>query len=266
MITWLADVLRAAGVPVAEYPGWRTRTASGSFNPVGVIWHHDASMPGPSPALARVIAEVGNASTPPPLSQAWVDMAGVWHVIAAGRANHAGTGSGWGRIRGNQGNTDAIGVETDHTVNEPWPGPQLASLRVGTRAILARLGASPGNALCGHKEYAPGRKIDPDGLDMNLERRLVAEATTSGTDTIMSYLDQTSPGETLDNGYHLADKVDGLLANTPETGAGVPNGLSVTLTDLKARLTRIETLLTDLAGAGLVFKASGEIVIKADPA
>lgn len=173
-LDWMAAELRAAGVTVVEYPGWRGRRASGSFAPRGVIWHHDASAVGPSPSLPRLIAELGNGSTPPPLSQVWVDTAGRWHLTASGRANHAGIGSGWGRIRASNGNTDAIGIETDHTVGERWPAAQLQSLRRGTAVLLRHLGARPSDSLAGHKEYARGRKIDPDGLDMAAERRAVA--------------------------------------------------------------------------------------------
>lgn len=170
----MASVLRAAGVRVVEYPGWRDRRASGAFAPKGVMWHHDASAPGPSPGLAELIAVRGNGPTPPPLAQCWVDIYGVWHLCASGRANHAGIGGGWGVIAANQGNRDAIGVETDHTIGEKWPTAQLSSLRRGTRALLDHLKAKPANALCGHLEYAPGRKSDPAGLDMAAERRIVA--------------------------------------------------------------------------------------------
>lgn len=175
-IPWLADVLRDAGVAVVEYPGWRDRSYVGAFNPRAVMWHHDASTMGPSPSFARLIAEGGNATTPPPLAHCWVNTFGTWFVLAgAGRANHAGLGEGWGVVRANRGNEDAIGVETDHTIGEPWPSAQLDSLRLGSRAILDRLGARPHDALVGHKEYAPGRKPDPDGLNMDTERLVLLE-------------------------------------------------------------------------------------------
>ncbi|HEY8372955.1 MAG TPA: N-acetylmuramoyl-L-alanine amidase, partial [Pseudonocardiaceae bacterium] len=72
-LVWMADVLRTAGVEVVEYPGWRERAASGAFAPRAVMWHHDASAAGPSPGMPRMIAEQGNAATPPPLAHAWVD-------------------------------------------------------------------------------------------------------------------------------------------------------------------------------------------------
>lgn len=125
-----------------------------------------------------MIAEHGSATTPAPLAQAWVDVVGVWTLTGGGRCNHAGTGTGWGQVRADRGNEDAIGIETDHTVGEPWPDAQISSLRRGTRALLDHLGASPHDALCGHREYAPDRKIDPDGLDMAWERANLTNAAS----------------------------------------------------------------------------------------
>jgi hypothetical protein len=171
---WLPDVLRAAGLTVVEHPGWRTRDRPGpAFTPRAVLWHHDGSPVGDSPAVPKNMATDGANG-----AQLWVDRHGVWTVIAAGLMWHAGQGPGRGVIPANQGNTYAIGIETDHTTGEPWPTNQLNSLRRGTAAILRRLDARPDNALWGHKEYAPGRKPDPDGLDMNTERRIVTDLIT----------------------------------------------------------------------------------------
>ncbi|MFT3871042.1 MAG: N-acetylmuramoyl-L-alanine amidase [Nocardioides sp.] len=185
-LTWLADELRAAGCSVVEHPGWKTRgrpRSAGPFMPTGVMWHHDASAIGPSPAMAAFIASIGRPGDgiPAPLAQLWVCMGcrglhpvGTWHVLAAGRANHAGLGDGFGRIGRDMGNTRTVGVETDNTTGEKTPLDMLASLEVGTAAILRRLGSDPADSLCGHKEYAHGRKFDPDDIDMILARKSVA--------------------------------------------------------------------------------------------
>lgn len=194
MLTWLAGELRFAGCDVVELPGWHTRgQTDGPYTPRAVMWHHDASPAGDSPYVPAMMADLRNNG-----AQCWVDRTGRWHIIAAGRMWHAGAGTGWGRIPAGQGNTYSIGVETDHTTGEPWPAAQLASLRWGTRALLSRLGASPGDALCGHKEYAPGRKVDPD-LDMDTERRLVAAPPASE-------YPPTGKGD------------DMVITNTPESG------------------------------------------------
>lgn len=170
----LPAALRAAGLQVVEVPGWQDRAYAGSFDPVGVTWHHDASGIGPSPAMLDLIAFRGTTNTPPPLSQIWVSYTGVWYIIAAGRANHAGKGDGWLDVVGrDDGNRRAVGIEVDHTVGEDWPTVQITSLRVGT-AVLLRLMGRPARNLFAHREYAPGRKVDPAGLDMASERSTVA--------------------------------------------------------------------------------------------
>jgi hypothetical protein len=204
MCTWLADVLRNAGCSVVEYPGWKTRgrpRTTGAFTPHAAVVHHDASAPGPSPALARFIAEEGRPpEVPAPLAQLWIcdgcgdrHPVGTWHVLAAGRANHAGEGDGWGTIAAGQGNRDALGIEMDNTTGEPTPVPMYESLVTGLAAIMRHLRARPTNSICGHKEYAPGRKVDPDDIDCDelradvsatLRRRLIpwpgAEHFTKG--------------------------------------------------------------------------------------
>jgi len=165
---WMAAVLRSAGCNVVELAGSQTRGQPGVFAPVAVMWHHDGSAPGDSPSLPASMANLNNNG-----SQLWVDRYGTWYVIACGLMYHAGAGAGFGNVRANQGNRDSIGVETDHTIGEAWPVAQLRSLRAGTQALLARLGQSADRALCAHKEYAAGRKPDPDGLYMPHERVIV---------------------------------------------------------------------------------------------
>lgn len=174
----LADILRAAGLTVVEYPGWHTRGrpydgGARPFEPRAVMLHHDASATGPSPGMARYIAETGRPGIPAPLAQCWVDTAGRWHVLAAGRANHAGEGAYGALLPTDQGNRYALGVETDHTTGEPWAWAQLHALLSGTAAICRYLDVGAA-AVLGHKEYTT-RKTDPDGIDMTNFRFDVAE-------------------------------------------------------------------------------------------
>lgn len=181
----LPAVLRTAGLSVFVHAGWQDRGRPGTFTPRAVMIHHDASAVGPSPTLDDyIIKGRPESGTPGPLSQLWVCLGckgehavGTWHVLAAGRANHAGTGAGWGVVPKDSGNTYAYGVETDHTTGEAVDPTFRASIVKGSAALLKALGASPVNALPGHKDYAPGRKSDPD-WDMNLMRRDVAAAMT----------------------------------------------------------------------------------------
>jgi len=183
---WLADVLRAADRSVVEHEGWKTRgrpRSVGPFTPDGLIWHHDASPRGASPSVARFVFNEGRPAEgiPAPLCHLWVcagcngaHPVGTWHVGAAGRANHAGEGAGFRGIGADLGNTRALGVETDNTTGEPTPPQMYDSLVIGSAAILEHLGSDPHELLAGHKEYAAGRKIDPDDIDMEKARRDVA--------------------------------------------------------------------------------------------
>jgi len=157
--TWLADVLRKAGVPVIEEAGWQTRAQSGSFSPRGLIRHWDASSPGTHGAMEYMRDNIacnittcrGNDAHGPSV-----------HVLAAGRAWHAGEGQ-FGQFPTDQGNTYAVGHEIAHTVDEPWTEPQYSVVVKAEQAILAHLSASVDDEWCMHSEYAPTRKIDCTG-------------------------------------------------------------------------------------------------------
>jgi hypothetical protein len=166
---WLADVARQAGLQVREAAGWQTR-GSDTFDPRGVVAHHTATPPTwSSQALTNLLVN-GRTDLPGPLAALQLDRDGTVVVIAAGRANHAGTG-GW---NGLTGNASVLGIEAAHTGTsaEPWSRTQLDAYDRLSAALLAKLG-QPAAALCGHKEWAPSRKIDPVSLDMPAMRRRV---------------------------------------------------------------------------------------------
>lgn len=166
----LADVLRRAGVPVVEEGDWQHRGTGGSFDGESLMLHHDASPPGSSSSSADYI--IDNL-----LSQLWLAFDGTWHVIAAGRMNHAGKGS-WPGVPDDNANATFIGIETDHTTNESWSHGQR---QYGLRGILALadwldIRDSADDLLrhlIAHKEWAPDRKVDPDPLDMDELRALI---------------------------------------------------------------------------------------------
>lgn len=178
----LAGILRAAGLTVSTaYTG--PGETDGGFSPLGLILHHDAA--GLSytdgwggkddTSIAAYMAKPGNNG-----AQFWVGRSGTWYILAAGRMWHAGTGSGYGNIPANAGNTYAYGIETDYGPVRPgWSGPTVSSegytwpawdaahieaINVGSRALAKALGL---NTFCGHKEYAPDRKIDPANLSLD---------------------------------------------------------------------------------------------------
>lgn len=166
---WLAEVLRAAGLPVVEHPGWKERGEGEFIELESVVWHHDASAVGYSPGMADYIRSQVDLHKPG--ANCWVTLDGTWHLIAAEVTYHAGT-----VLPGKAGNHRAIGIETDHTTGETWSGVHLLdSLRRGTAAILCRLGTTTGG-LEFHKTICspPGRKTDPDGLVLAVERGAVS--------------------------------------------------------------------------------------------
>jgi hypothetical protein len=175
-LTWLADVLRAAGCRVVEEDGWKTRGRDGAFDPEAVMLHHDASPAGETSGGVDVIRD-GRPGLEGPLSQLWLSFDGTWHVVAAGRANHAGEGGPWGRIARDQGNRDSIGIETDHTTDEQWSDPQRSEALRGVHALCQALGITTraviDQTVCAHKEYTD-RKVDPDPMDMDNARAQLA--------------------------------------------------------------------------------------------
>lgn len=186
-LLWLPGVLREAGLRVALVDDW-DRRGQGDVGPIrGVICHHTAGAArGNMPSLRTLIE--GRKGVPPapdlsgPLSQLGLGRDGTYYVIAAGKCNHAGTGS-WNGIA--TGNTNFIGIEAENTgqPGSPWPEPQMLAYRHGVAAILKHLGL-PANCCAGHKEYAshaspPRVKSDPT-FDMDAFR-LSVNAVMSGT-------------------------------------------------------------------------------------
>lgn len=162
--SWLADVLRAAGLSVVEHDGWKARGHGDFTNLRAVVWHHDASPKGASPGVPGFMLRNWSKAS----ANCWVALDGTWHLLAAGVSYHAGR-----VLPGKPGNKESIGVETDHTTGESWSGVALLdSLRRGTAAILARLNQPPSRGLEFHKTICSpvGRKTDPDGLDLLTER------------------------------------------------------------------------------------------------
>lgn len=157
---WLADVLRAAGLKVAEVEGWKTRGHATMGDVKGAICHHTAGPRiGNMPSLDTVIR--GRTDLKGPLCNLALGRDGTWYVVAAGLAYHAGRGS-WQSVTA--GNSQMIGIEAENTGlgDDPWPEVQVEAYARGIAAIFSHIGADA--IMCaGHKEYAlpKGRKIDP---------------------------------------------------------------------------------------------------------
>ena len=179
-LVWLPEVLRAAGLKVAECDGWQTRGHGEMGKVLGVLCHHTATpgKRGNMPTLNTLIK--GRPDLPGPLSQLGLGRDGTYYIIAAGKCNHAGKGI-WQGITA--GNSHFIGFEAENTGGHddlPWPEVQLDAYHRGVAAILKHIGK--GAEFCaGHKEYAlpKGRKTDPY-IDMN-EFRAKVDAILQGT-------------------------------------------------------------------------------------
>jgi hypothetical protein len=170
---WLADVLRAEGIDLVEYPGWRDR-GHGDFKDIrGVMAHHTGS----DTATAASIAD-GRPDLPGPLSQLHIARNGTVTVVAVGVAWHAGVGM-YPWVPTNMGNWHLIGIECANSGTSPtaphrrnWPDAQYFALVRCCAAINRRLAQTSARTI-GHKEYA-GRsqgKWDPGAIDMDILRR-----------------------------------------------------------------------------------------------
>ena len=86
----LIAILRAEGVKISEYPGWRTRERDDEtgkpFGPVHMILNHHTA----SRDSLKAVAAVGRPDLPPPLAHVHLAKTGVATLCSAGRANHAG--------------------------------------------------------------------------------------------------------------------------------------------------------------------------------
>ncbi|MEV0715515.1 N-acetylmuramoyl-L-alanine amidase [Asanoa sp. NPDC050611] len=194
-VPWLLDVLRGAGVSVVVEGDWLNRYRPGSFDPIGVLWHHTAatsSASNPHPALNVCIN--GRSDLAGPLCQALVDYNGVFHLISAGRCNHAGTSRGSGPIPAGDGNTLMIGWEIDYNgVSQSMTTAQYNASIAATAAVLTRLGRNSSYAR-GHRETSTTGKIDPSFIDLDVMRADVAAKMSGGGGTWSQIVDNTTSG------------------------------------------------------------------------
>lgn len=183
MLTDLADVVRTSGLTVVEVPGWRTR-GHGSMKAVrGVVLHHTAGgATGDYPSLS--VVRDGRAGLAGPLANLGLTRSGKVLVIAAGLAYHAGAGSGFG-LPENGANAYMLGIEAESTgsVAGDWTAAQLDAYPRLAAALARGYGFDVGMVVA-HKEWAPGRKVDPRGWpgDMAAFRSSVS-AVLSGAAT-----------------------------------------------------------------------------------
>ncbi len=174
-----------AGVKVREMDGWRARGRTFERVPVGLIDHHDASTPRHGEWGFLNAAVNGRTSPTPvsgPLSQFQVARClsvPQVAVCAAGRANHSGRGGPYGPVPQDAGSSWLYGVEKAHggVSDEPMTDDFHYAADALFAAILAE--CREPRLLIGHKEWAPGRKIDPL-YSMDWRRKRVANFRPRG--------------------------------------------------------------------------------------
>lgn len=178
--TWLADVLREAGLRVIEHDGWRER-GHGDFRDLrGVLCHHTAG----GGAQDWRIVQYGRPDLEGPLAQLVLESDGTYRVIAAGVCWHAGRGS-WPGWPTDNANYHVIGIEAvSRGDGSDWTPAQLDAYKRGCAAILSRIGRTADDCVA-HREYSREGKIDPAGIEMDSFRRDV-QAFIDGEEAPMS--------------------------------------------------------------------------------
>lgn len=199
---WLPDRLRAFGVQVREVPGWENRGKE-PFQPHGVVIHHTAN-PNKADAPSLNLVTNGRSDLPGPLCQVLLSRSGIAYIVAAMRANHAGAG-GW---KGLSGNTSVFGIEAENDgVGEPWPAKQLEAYRRVCAAMLDGIGQTA-EMVCGHKEWAPTRKVDPRGIDMPAFRKSVHALLTNAPGGFLMALSDQEQADTAQRVKNLQTAMD----------------------------------------------------------
>lgn len=164
-LTWLADALRAEGCRVVEEGNWKARGRPGAFDPDGVLWHHTGSTSSASnPFPTKDVLINGRPDLAGPLCHVGIGYDGVCHVIAAGRANHAGACNGFGPFTSTRdGNDQLVGFEIDYDGTQAMTAAQEDAATRCSTAVLKRLGRDEGWA-ARHEETSTTGKWDTGGV------------------------------------------------------------------------------------------------------
>lgn len=192
----LVNHLKKWGLKVEEKDGWRHRGRPYNFYPRAIIVHHTASGSQSGNFASESVVTFGRSDLPGPLCQVLLGRDGTVKLIASGYANHAGYGGPKAGIPANMGNTYSIGIEAENNgLGEPWSKEQLNAYYRLCAALLVWIGKKDVSLVIGHKEWAPSRKIDPAGLDMNRFREQVRRALKQGPSVKTVRLSKLKPGK-----------------------------------------------------------------------
>jgi hypothetical protein len=236
---WLADALRAEGCRVSEVSGWSSRgrpSSAGSFAPYGVCWHHTgttASYGKPAPTLQTCIN--GRSDLPGPLCHVLIGYDGLCHIVAAGRANHAGECNGYGPFAAGDGNAQLVGFEIDYNGTQPMSPEQYDAAARASSGCLKRF-AHNQDYVTRHEETSTTGKWDTGGVTGPQIRDTVAEYLEAGGDEMVKPTDVVgtdSDGTNLTMG-EMSARLNWLYQQWLEAGS------------LNQQLDRIEQALKDL--------------------
>lgn len=176
----LIAILKAEGVKLAEYPGWRDRERDDetgkAFGPVHMVLNHHTV----SRDSLRIVAETGYAGLPGPLAHIHLAKSGLATMCSGGRANHAGLMAlnAYKSFLNEDavhpapskasdtvdGNDVSYGIEAENLGDnvDVWPRAQYDAL-VRINAAFCREYEWTGDSCGGHKETSIEGKVDPLG-------------------------------------------------------------------------------------------------------
>lgn len=135
----IAARLRRYGVGIRYIDGWQDRGRPMTFAPRGILDHHDASSDKSGTWGSLGIIVTGRDIIPGPLSQFQIarHTDPLLAIIAAGRANHAGTGGPWNGIPQDSGNRYLYGAEkANNGLGEPYSAGALYAAECLFAAVL----------------------------------------------------------------------------------------------------------------------------------
>lgn len=171
-------ILRSYGLKVVPVPGWKRRgrpESTGGFDPVGVLCHHTATAIGTLLTVVLRLLIRGRSDLPGPLCHFGLSRKGTVYLIAAGRANHAGTAKASGTVAAGDGNELYYGIEAfNNGIDEHYTPEQYRAFVLLSAVLSLRFTHSSAQTVRAHKETSVTGKIDPR-LDMDRFREKVAD-------------------------------------------------------------------------------------------
>lgn len=196
-MTSLPKHLRQWGLKVSLHPRWQENKRPYGFYPRAILCHHTASGSSSGNFGSEYTVVNGRPpSLPGPLCQFLLGRNGEVKIISNGYANHAGYGGPAAGMPENAGNSYSWGIEAENNgLGEPWSREQMNAYYRLCAALMDYSNIKDVSRVIGHKEWAPGRKPDPAGIDMNKFRYNVRKALEAGPSVKTVSLKKLQPGK-----------------------------------------------------------------------